>query len=61
MSIYDKVTTLALKKGERTFPFYCFGDVDIDWDKVYDEWVKVVKYCKRHHIYGKKEEEQNYL
>jgi len=57
MSFYDEVSTLALKKGESMFPFRMCGDACIDWDAVYDEWIKIVKYCKRNNIYGKKEEE----
>jgi len=47
MSFYDKVETLALKKGESMFPFRMCGDACIDWDMVYDEWVRIVRMCKR--------------
>ena len=48
-SLYKDVSTLALKRGEKTFPFMAFDEA-CDWDAIYEEWVKIVKYCKRHRL-----------
>ena len=45
-SIYSDVSTLALKKGERTFPFSCFKDINVDWDKVYESWITFIHKMK---------------
>jgi len=53
--LYDDVSTLALKKGERMFPWMMFDEVR-DWDCIYEEWIRYVKYCKRHGYVWKDEE-----
>ena len=55
-SLYSDVTTLALKKGERLFPFMAYKETR-DWDGIYEEWIRIVKYCKRHgYIWREKKE-----
>ena len=58
--IYDHVTTMIYKKGERIFPGSWMLDEPMDWPGIYIEWSKIVAYCKRHHIVmGRHEEVKN--
>ena len=57
MSIYHDVSTFATRHGEEGFPFMSFKE-DRDWDAIYEEWVRICKYCKRHGYIWKQEEEE---
>ena len=48
--IYDNVTTLVCKKGERTYPGSWMLDQPLNWDDVLVYWLKYLDYCDRHHV-----------
>ena len=59
-SMYSDVNSLALKKGEETFPFMAYK-VARDWDEIYTVWCNILRYCRNRGIvvgrHGEKEEE----
>lgn len=48
--IYDDVSSLALKHGERSFTGSWMFSEPLDWDLVYKAWASYVSYCNRHNI-----------
>ena len=55
--IYDHVTTMICKKGERMYPGTWMIEGPIDWEGIYEYWSGIVAYCKRHHIIMGRHEE----
>jgi len=59
-SAYDHITTRICKKGEQQYPGSWMVDGPMDWPGIYEEWSKILAYCKRHHIVvGRHEELEN--
>lgn len=50
MGIYDSVSTLVCKQGERTFVGSWMFKKPLDWDLVHEAWASYVFYCNRHNI-----------
>jgi len=50
MGIYDNVSSLVCKRGEKTFVGSWMFSEPLDWDSVYDAWAGIISYCHRHNI-----------
>ena len=46
---YEDISTLALKHGEKGFPFHCFSDISPNFssDGFYEGWVSFIRECKK--------------